>query len=109
MHSYELEHQEQCIGKEINETILEILVHDLSYEKINCYVYSKKDPTKILKTSIDYLIAVLERAKYRVEKYQQYGKSPLHVCLYVIEKIDGFITYLQTEFSTKTDAIPLAR
>ncbi|ATO20533.1 hypothetical protein BS636_13055 [Acinetobacter sp. LoGeW2-3] len=98
LHSYELEHIEESISKEINRTILEIVVNDEPFEKINSYLYSKREPKKVLKSSIDYLIALLERAKYRVEKYQQYGQSPLHVCLYVIKKIEDFIEYLQTKF-----------
>ena len=70
LHSYELEHIEQSISHEINNTILEIVVNDESFEKIDCYLYSKKDPKKILKSSIHYVIALLERAKYRVEKAQ---------------------------------------
>ncbi|WPC33619.1 MULTISPECIES: hypothetical protein [unclassified Acinetobacter] len=98
LHSYELEHIEQSISHEINNTILEIVVNDESFEKIDCYLYSKKDPKKILKSSIHYVIALLERAKYRVEKAQQNNVSPLHICLYVIKKIEGFIAYLQTKF-----------
>lgn len=98
LHSYELEHIEQSISHEINNTILEIVVNDESFEKIDCYSYSKKDPKKILKSSIHYVIALLERAKYRVEKAQQNNVSPLHICLYVIKKIEGFIAYLQTKF-----------
>jgi len=74
------------------------VVNDESFEKIDCYLYSKKDPKKILKSSIHYVIALLERAKYRVEKAQQNNVSPLHICLYVIKKIEGFIEYLQTKF-----------
>ena len=44
LHSYELEHIEQSISHEINNTILEIVVNDESFEKIDCYLYSKKDP-----------------------------------------------------------------
>lgn len=98
LHSYELEHIKQSISHEINNTILEIVVNDESFEKIDCYLYSKKDPKKILKSSIHYVIALLERAKYRVEKAQQNNVSPLHICLYVIKKIEGFIAYLQTKF-----------
>ena len=98
LHSYELEHIEQSISHEINNTILEIVVNDESFEKIDCYLYSKKDPKKILKSSIYYVIALLERAKYRVEKAQQNNVSSLHICLYVIKKIEGFIAYLQTKF-----------
>ncbi|MGI1795608.1 hypothetical protein [Acinetobacter variabilis] len=98
LHSYELEHIEQSISHEINNTILEIMVNDEFFEKIDCYLYSKKDPKKILKSSIHYVIALLERAKYRVEKAQQNNVSPLHICLYVIKKIEGFIEYLQTKF-----------
>lgn len=98
LHSYELKHIEQSISHEINNTILEIVVNDESFEKIDCYLYSKKDPKKILKSSIHYVIALLERAKYRVEKAQQNNVSPLHICLYVIKKIEGFIAYLQTKF-----------
>jgi len=98
LHSYELEHIEQSISHEINNTILEIVVNDESFEKIDCYLYSKKDPKKILKSSIYYIITLLERAKYRVEKAQQNNVSPLHICLYVIKKIEGFIAYLQTKF-----------
>jgi len=98
LHFYELEHIEQSISHEINNTILEIVVNDESFEKIDCYLYSKKDPKKILKSSIHYVIALLERAKYRVEKAQQNNVSPLHICLYVIKKIEGFIAYLQTKF-----------
>lgn len=58
----------------------------------------KKIRKKILKSSIHYVIALLERAKYRVEKAQQNNVSPLHICLYVIKKIEGFIEYLQTKF-----------
>ncbi|WP_312309603.1 hypothetical protein [Acinetobacter variabilis] len=98
LHSYELEHIEQSISHEINNTILEIVVNDESFEKIDGYLYSKKDPKKILKSSIHYVIALLERAKYSVEKAQQNNVSPLHICLYVIKKIEGFIEYLQTKF-----------
>lgn len=98
LHSYELEHIEQSISKEINDTILEILVNDGPFEKINSYLYSKKDPKKVLKSSIHYVIAVLERAKYRVEKAQKNNISPFHICLYVIKKIEGFIEYLNTKF-----------
>ncbi|WP_312331538.1 hypothetical protein [Acinetobacter variabilis] len=98
LHSYELEHIEQSISHKINNTILEIVVNDESFEKIDCYLYSKKDPKKILKSSIHYVIALLERAKYKVEKAQQNNVSPLHICLYVIKKIEGFIAYLQTKF-----------
>lgn len=58
----------------------------------------RKIRKKILKSSIHYVIALLERAKYRVEKAQQNNVSPLHICLYVIKKIEGFIAYLQTKF-----------
>ena len=58
----------------------------------------QKRSEKILKSSIHYVIALLERAKYRVEKAQQNNVSPLHICLYVIKKIEGFIEYLQTKF-----------
>ncbi|MFB6329132.1 hypothetical protein [Acinetobacter variabilis] len=98
LHFYELEHIEQSISYEINNTILEIVVNDESFEKIDCYLYSKKNPKKILKSSIYYVIALLERAKYRVKKAQQNNVSPLHICLYVIKKIEGFIAYLQTKF-----------
>jgi len=98
LHSYELEHIEQSISHEINNTILEIVVNDESFEKIDCYLYSKKDSKKILKSSIHYVIAVLERAKYRVQKAQQDNLSPLYICLYVIKKIEGFIDYLNTKF-----------
>ena len=98
LHSYELEHMEQSISKYINDTILEILVNDGPFEKIDCYLYSKKDPKKILKSSIHYVIALLERAKYRVEKAQQNNLSPLDICLYVVKKIEGFIDYLNTKF-----------
>ncbi|MGE8557628.1 MULTISPECIES: hypothetical protein [unclassified Acinetobacter] len=98
LHSYELEHIEQSIGKEINDTLLQILVNDEPFEKISSYLYSKKDPKKVLKSSIHYVIALLERAKYRVEKAQQNNLSPLHICLYVIKKIEGFIEYLNTKF-----------
>jgi hypothetical protein len=99
LHSYELEHIEQSISHEINNTILEIVVNDESFEKIDCYLYSKKDPKKILKSSIHYVIALLERAKYRVEKAQQNNVSPLHICLYVIKKIEGFIDIYRLNFS----------
>lgn len=49
LHSYELEHIEQSISHEINSTILEIVVNDESFEKIDCYLYSKKDTKKFLK------------------------------------------------------------
>lgn len=98
LHSYELEHIGQSISKEITDTILEILVNDGPFEKINSYLYSKKDPKKVLNSSIHYVIALLERAKYRVEKAQQNNLSPLHICLYVIKKIEGFIEYLNTKF-----------
>ncbi len=94
LHSYEFEHMEQSISKSISDTILEILVNDGPFEKIDCYLYSKK----ILKSSIHYVIAVLERAKYRVQKAQQDNLSPLYICLYVIKKIEGFIEYLNTKF-----------
>ena len=98
LHSYELEHIEQSISKDINDTILEILVNDGPFEKIDCYLYSKKEPKKVLKSSTHYLIALLERAKYRVEKAQQNNLTPLHICLYVIKKIEGFIAYLNAKF-----------
>ena len=98
LHSYELEHIEQAISTEINNTILEILVNDEPFDKIDSYLYSKKDSKKLLKSSIHYVIALLERAKYRVEKAQQNNLSPLHICLYVIQKIEGFIEYLHTKF-----------
>ena len=98
LHSYEFEHMEQSISKFISDTILEILVNDGPFEKIDCYLYSKKDSKKILKSSIPYVIAVLERAKYRVQKAQQDNLSPLYICLYVIKKIEGFIEYLNTKF-----------
>ena|SRR5690606_34764824 len=98
LHSYELENPDKSISKEINHTILEILVNDEPFEKINSYLYSKKDPKKVLKSSIHYVIVLLERAKYRVEKAQQNNISPLHICLYVIKKIEGFIEYLHTKF-----------
>ena len=98
LHSYELEYIEQSISKNINDTILKILAGDGSFEKINCYLYSKKDPKKILKSSIHYVIALLERAKYRIQKAQRDNLSPLYICLYVINKIDIFIKYLNTKF-----------
>ena len=98
LHSYELENIKKSISKEINHTILEILVNDEAFEKINSYLYSKRDPKKVLKSSIHYVITLLERAKYRVEKSQQNSHSPLHICLYVIKKIEGFIEYLHTKF-----------
>ena len=66
--------------------------------KLTGKVGSKKDSKKILKSSIHYVIAVLERAKYRVQKAQQDNLSPLYICLYVIKKIEGFIEYLNTKF-----------
>jgi hypothetical protein len=98
LHSYEFEHMEQSISKSISDTILEILVNDEPFEKIDCYLYSKKDSKKILKSSIHYVIAVLERAKYKVQKAQQDNLSLLYICLYVIKKIEGFIEYLNTKF-----------
>lgn len=94
LYSYEWENIEKSISKEINDTLLLILVNNEPFDKIDAFIYSRKDPTKILKSSIHYIIALLERAKYRVEKYQQSGKTPLHICLYVIEKIDEFIDHL---------------
>ena len=98
LHSYELEHIEQSISKNINDAILKILVDDGPFAKIDCYLYSKKDSKKILKSSIHYVIALLERAKYRVQKAQRDNLSPLYICLYVIKKIEGFIEYLNTKF-----------
>ena len=39
LHLYELEHIEQSISHEINNTIVEIVVNDESFEKIDCYLY----------------------------------------------------------------------
>ena len=38
LHSYEFEHMEQSISKSISDTILEILVNDGPFEKIDCYL-----------------------------------------------------------------------
>ena len=48
LHFYELEHIEQSISYEINNTILEIVVNDESFEKliVTCI---QKDPKKSLK------------------------------------------------------------
>ena|SRR5690606_35678371 len=97
LYSYESGHIEQSISEEINNTILEILVNDGPFEKIDSYLYSKKDPKKILKSSIPYIIALLERAKYRVEKAQKNNLSSFHICLYVINKIELFIKYLNAK------------
>ena len=67
-------------------------------KKLIVICIQKKDSKKILKSSIHYVIAVLERAKYRVQKAQQDNLSPLYICLYVIKKIEGFIEYLNTKF-----------
>jgi len=63
LHSYELEHIEQSISHEINNTILEIVVNDESFEKIDCYLYSKKDPKKILKSSNTLCNSTLRKSK----------------------------------------------
>lgn len=49
LHSYELEHIEQSISHEINNPILEIVVNDESFEKIDGYLYSKNIRKKFLK------------------------------------------------------------
>lgn len=98
LHSYELEINDKSISKEINHTLLEILVNDEPFEKINHYFYSKRDTEKILQSSVKYVITVLERAKYRVEISQKNNLSPTHICLYIIKKIEAFIKYLQAKF-----------
>lgn len=98
LHSYELEINDKSISKEINHTLLEILVNDEPFEKINHYFYSKRESKKFLKSSVSYVITVLERAKYRVEISQKNNLSPAHICLYVVKKIESFIEYLQTKF-----------
>lgn len=97
LHSYDLDNIEKSVSKEINHTILEILVNNEPFEKVESYLYSKKDSKKVLRGCIHYIIAVLERAKYRVERAKKDNVSPLHICLYVIKKIEGFIEYLQAK------------
>lgn len=90
LNSYNLEINEKSISNDINEVILEILVNDEPFEKINSFFYSKREPERILKSSVNYVLILLERAKYRVQRFQKNN----HNYLYIIKKIDYFIEYL---------------